>query len=47
MNWKSQRTFNVKIPSEDLLVETNICGNKSGWDFDKGSICKKGIKKIA
>ena len=31
-------TFSVNIPSEDLLVETNICGSKSGRDYDKASL---------
>ncbi len=31
-------TFSVNIPSEDLVDETNICGSKSGRDFDKSSI---------
>lgn len=31
-------TFSVNIPSEDLVVETNLCGNNSGRDFDKSSI---------
>jgi flavin reductase (DIM6/NTAB) family NADH-FMN oxidoreductase RutF len=32
------KTFSVNIPSEDLLAETNICGSKSGRDFDKSSL---------
>jgi flavin reductase (DIM6/NTAB) family NADH-FMN oxidoreductase RutF len=28
-------TFSVNVPSEDLVNKTNICGNKSGRDFDK------------
>ncbi|NIO71703.1 MAG: flavin reductase family protein [Anaerolineae bacterium] len=32
------KTFSVNIPSEDLLAETNICGSKSGRDFDKASL---------
>lgn len=32
------KTFSVNIPSEDLLAETDICGSKSGRDFDKGSL---------
>jgi len=32
------KTFSVNIPSVDLLTETNICGSKSGRDFDKGSL---------
>ena len=31
-------TFSVNIPSEDILTETDICGSKSGRDFDKSSI---------
>lgn len=31
-------TFSVNIPSEDLLDEVNICGNKSGRDFDKSAL---------
>ncbi len=31
-------TFSVNIPSEDLLAETNICGSKSGRDYDKASL---------
>lgn len=32
------KTFSVNIPSVDLLAETNICGSKSGRNFDKGSL---------
>lgn len=32
------KTFSVNIPSESLLKETNICGNKSGRDTDKGKL---------
>lgn len=32
------KTFSVNIPSENLLAETNICGNKSGHNFDKSEI---------
>ncbi|MFX0115528.1 MAG: flavin reductase family protein [Candidatus Hodarchaeota archaeon] len=32
------RTFSVNIPSVDLLAETNVCGSKSGRDFDKSSL---------
>ncbi len=32
------KTFSVNIPSEDLLAKTNICGSKSGRDFDKSSL---------
>ncbi|MBU7045881.1 MAG: flavin reductase family protein [Theionarchaea archaeon] len=32
------KTFSVNIPSEDLMSETNICGSRSGRDFDKGSL---------
>ena len=31
-------TFSVNIPSVDLLNEINICGSRSGRDFDKGSL---------
>jgi flavin reductase (DIM6/NTAB) family NADH-FMN oxidoreductase RutF len=31
-------TFSVNIPTEDLLSETDICGSKSGRDFDKASL---------
>lgn len=31
-------TFSVNIPTEDLLPETDICGSKSGRDFDKSSL---------
>lgn len=33
-----KKTFSVNIPSESLLEETNICGNKSGRDVDKGKL---------
>jgi flavin reductase (DIM6/NTAB) family NADH-FMN oxidoreductase RutF len=32
------KTFSVNIPSEELLTETNVCGSKSGRDFDKSSL---------
>ncbi|UCE29379.1 MAG: flavin reductase family protein [Candidatus Bathyarchaeota archaeon] len=32
------KTFSVNIPSENLLAETNICGSKSGRNFDKGAL---------
>ncbi|UCH56794.1 MAG: flavin reductase family protein, partial [Candidatus Bathyarchaeota archaeon] len=31
-------TFSVNIPSVDLMAETEICGSKSGRDFDKASL---------
>ena len=31
-------TFSVNIPTEDLLPKTDICGSKSGRDFDKSSL---------
>ncbi|MFX0104157.1 MAG: flavin reductase family protein [Candidatus Hodarchaeota archaeon] len=31
-------TFSVNIPSEDLVEETNICGNESGRNIDKSTI---------
>ncbi|MHA2208767.1 MAG: flavin reductase family protein [Candidatus Thorarchaeota archaeon] len=33
-----QGTFSVNIPSADLMPETQICGSKSGRDFDKSSL---------
>ncbi len=35
---QENRTFSVNIPSEDLLDEINICGSKSGRDFDKSTL---------
>ncbi|MHA2182056.1 MAG: flavin reductase family protein [Promethearchaeota archaeon] len=32
------RTFSVNIPTEDLLAKTEICGSKSGRDFDKSTL---------
>ncbi|MFX0173924.1 MAG: flavin reductase family protein, partial [Candidatus Hodarchaeota archaeon] len=32
------KTFSVNIPSVDLLTETNICGSKSGRNFNKGTL---------
>ncbi|MBY8985410.1 MAG: flavin reductase family protein [Candidatus Lokiarchaeota archaeon] len=32
------RTFSVNIPTEDLLAQTDLCGSKSGRDFDKSKI---------
>ncbi|NHJ39944.1 MAG: flavin reductase family protein [Asgard group archaeon] len=32
------KTFSVNLPSIDLLKETNICGSKSGRDFDKSTL---------
>ncbi|MFX0108551.1 MAG: flavin reductase family protein [Candidatus Hodarchaeota archaeon] len=32
------RTFSVNIPSENLLSETQICGSRSGRDFDKSTL---------
>lgn len=31
-------TFSVNIPSVNLISETELCGTKSGRDFDKGVI---------
>lgn len=31
-------TFSVNVPSENLVEKANICGNKSGRDFDKSSL---------
>jgi flavin reductase (DIM6/NTAB) family NADH-FMN oxidoreductase RutF len=32
------KTFSVNIPPVALLSETNICGSKSGRDYDKSSL---------
>lgn len=32
------KTFSVNIPSENILTETNICGSKSGRNFDKSNL---------
>ncbi len=32
------KTFSVNIPSESLIMETNICGSKSGRDVDKSEL---------
>ncbi|MHA1987418.1 MAG: flavin reductase family protein [Promethearchaeota archaeon] len=32
------RTFSVNIPTENLLSKTDLCGSKSGRDFDKSKI---------
>lgn len=32
------QTFSVNVPSENLIKEVNICGKKSGRDFDKSSL---------
>jgi flavin reductase (DIM6/NTAB) family NADH-FMN oxidoreductase RutF len=32
------KTFSVNIPSENILTETDICGSKSGRDYDKSAI---------
>jgi flavin reductase (DIM6/NTAB) family NADH-FMN oxidoreductase RutF len=31
-------TFSVNIPTEELLPQTEICGSKSGRNFDKSSL---------
>ena len=31
-------TFSVNIPTEDLIDEVNICGSKSGRDYDKSTL---------
>ncbi|MFW9977808.1 MAG: flavin reductase family protein [Candidatus Thorarchaeota archaeon] len=31
-------TFSVNIPSKDMLEKVNICGSKSGRDYDKSSL---------
>jgi flavin reductase (DIM6/NTAB) family NADH-FMN oxidoreductase RutF len=35
---QQNKTFSVNIPSTDLLKEVNICGSKSGRDFDKSKL---------
>ncbi len=35
---REHRTFSVNIPTEDLLAQVNICGSKSGRDFDKAAL---------
>lgn len=35
---KENGTFSVNVPSEDLIHEIEICGGRSGRDFDKGSL---------
>ncbi len=32
------RTFSVNIPTEEILAKTEICGSKSGRNFDKSKI---------
>lgn len=32
------KTFSVNVPSENLAEETDICGSKSGRDFDKSTL---------
>ena len=32
------RTFSVNIPSDDMIPAVNICGSKSGRDFDKSAL---------
>lgn len=32
------RTFSVNIPSERIFEETQICGSRSGHDFDKSNL---------
>jgi len=31
-------TFSVNIPNEDLVMKTNLCGTKSGYDLDKSTL---------
>jgi flavin reductase (DIM6/NTAB) family NADH-FMN oxidoreductase RutF len=35
---QENKTFSVNVPSEDLVNEVNICGSKSGRDFDKSTL---------
>jgi len=32
------KTFSVNIPSEDMIAAVNICGSKSGREFDKSTL---------
>jgi flavin reductase (DIM6/NTAB) family NADH-FMN oxidoreductase RutF len=32
------RTFSVNIPTENLVAKTDLCGSKSGREFDKSKI---------
>jgi flavin reductase (DIM6/NTAB) family NADH-FMN oxidoreductase RutF len=32
------QTFSINIPSVNLILETNICGSKSGYKFDKSKL---------
>ena len=32
------KAFSVNIPSENILKEVNICGSRSGKDFDKSTL---------
>ena len=35
---QQNKTFSVNVPSRNLLKEVNICGSKSGRDFDKSKL---------
>jgi len=35
---QQNKTFSVNIPSENLISEANLCGSKSGRDFDKSQL---------
>lgn len=43
------KTFSVNIPTEDLLKEVDLCGSRSGRDFDKSSLFETfyGVLKTA
>ncbi len=32
------QTFSVNVPSEDLIEQVDICGSKSGRDYDKSTL---------
>jgi flavin reductase (DIM6/NTAB) family NADH-FMN oxidoreductase RutF len=35
---KENRTFSICLPSEDLMIETDYCGMKSGRNVDKSAL---------
>jgi flavin reductase (DIM6/NTAB) family NADH-FMN oxidoreductase RutF len=35
---QENKTFSVNVPSEAIVNEVNICGSKSGRDFDKSTL---------
>jgi flavin reductase (DIM6/NTAB) family NADH-FMN oxidoreductase RutF len=34
----ANKTFSVNLPSDEMMKEVNICGSKSGRDFDKSEL---------